>query len=126
MIPQHPVVFSGTVRSNLVGVDKSFQDKQLWAVLEMVGLTKILLNMELDLDSDVGNAGSALSSGLQQLLCLARALLRRCHILALDESTAHVDAATEEIFKSVLRGPVLGQSRPTMLSVAHRPESLTV
>merc|ERR1711971_786691 len=60
------------------------------------------------------------------MVCLARALLRRCPVLALDEATAHVDAATELIFKAALQGNMLRQTRPTVLYVAHRPESLAV
>jgi ABC-type multidrug transport system fused ATPase/permease subunit len=101
-------------------------DEKLWNVLAAVGLHDTFRTLGKGLDSDVGIAGNSLSSGQQQLLSLARALLRNCPILVLDEATSHVDATTEQTFKTVLRGPQLSEAKSTVISVAHRPESLTV
>eukprot|EP00427_Karlodinium_veneficum_P055839 CAMPEP_0169404446 /NCGR_PEP_ID=MMETSP1017-20121227/56363_1 /TAXON_ID=342587 /ORGANISM="Karlodinium micrum, Strain CCMP2283" /LENGTH=733 /DNA_ID=CAMNT_0009510867 /DNA_START=179 /DNA_END=2383 /DNA_ORIENTATION=- len=126
MIPQQPVIFSGTIRSNLVRECTDVLDEKLWNVLAAVGLHDTFRTLGKGLDSDVGIAGNSLSSGQQQLLSLARALLRNCPILVLDEATSHVDATTEQTFKTVLRGPQLSEAKSTVISVAHRPESLTV
>jgi len=131
MIPQDSVVFSGTVRSNLVSfactATRSDADADLWDVLDMVGLASTVRSFADGLEHSVGTLGGDVSSGQRQLLCLARALLRKSAVLALDESTAHVDAVTEQIFKDVLCRPIFfDRPRPTVVSVAHRPESLTV
>lgn len=95
IIPQDPVLFSGSLRKN-VDVFNEFTDAQVWNALEKAQLKDVVEDRCPDLlDEDVGTAGSKWSAGEKQLICFARAMLSDSEILLLDEATSTVDNKTD-------------------------------
>eukprot|EP00755_Sulcionema_specki_P003840 Sspe_Gene.28590::Locus_13075_Transcript_2_2_Confidence_0.667_Length_3090::g.28590::m.28590/K05673/ABCC4; ATP-binding cassette, subfamily C (CFTR/MRP), member 4 len=110
IIPQDPLLMSGTVRFNLdpTGVR---DDDSLRSILQTVGLRETLLDKEL------GVGGSAISAGERQLVSLARALLRESRVVVMDEPTSNVDPASNAAIQRVVRSELGGS---TVVTIAHR------
>ncbi|KAG1673328.1 Multidrug resistance-associated protein 4 [Nymphon striatum] len=115
IIPQEPLLFKNTIRYNLDPFG-SYSDAKLWSALESVELKSVVVHFPDQLDTTF-TEGNNLSVGEQQLICLARAILKENKIIVLDEATSSVDVITDKIIQKTIRTKFKDF---TVITIAHR------
>uniref|UniRef100_A0A673IAI5 ATP-binding cassette sub-family C member 9-like n=1 Tax=Sinocyclocheilus rhinocerous TaxID=307959 RepID=A0A673IAI5_9TELE len=120
IILQDPVLFSGSIRLNL-DPERTCTDDRLWEALEIAQLKNIVKALPGGLDAVVTEGGENFSVGQRQLFCLARAFVRKSSILIMDEATASIDMATENILQKVVMTAFADR---TVVTIAHRVHTI--
>ncbi|XP_026089717.1 ATP-binding cassette sub-family C member 9-like isoform X2 [Carassius auratus] len=120
IILQDPVLFSGSIRLNL-DPEHTCTDDRLWEALEIAQLKNMVKALPGGLDAVVTEGGENFSVGQRQLFCLARAFVRKSSILIMDEATASIDMATENILQKVVMTAFADR---TVVTIAHRVHTI--
>jgi ABC-type bacteriocin/lantibiotic exporter with double-glycine peptidase domain len=120
-VPQNPVLFSGSLRENLVLGNESCTPRDIEEVVATVRLEEVLRQLPRGLDTNLGAGMQGLSGGERQRVALARAILRRPAVLVMDESTSALDALTEA---ALLRDMEKLCPQTTLVVISHRLEAI--
>ncbi len=120
IIPQDPVLFSGTLRYNLDPF-QSHTNEEVERVLEILNLKELMTRLPHGMNTLIAESGSNLSAGECQLICVARALLKPSKILFIDEATANIDKDTDKLIQNVIRTHFKDR---TVMVIAHRLDTI--
>ncbi len=121
MVLQDPVLFSGTIRENILYGKPQAGDDEVIAAARAANALEFIENLPQGFDSEVGERGNFLSGGQKQRLTIARAFLKNPAILILDEATSSVDSESELVIQQALRRLIAGR---TTFIIAHRLSSV--
>jgi ATP-binding cassette subfamily B protein len=117
VVPQEPVIFSGTARDNIAYGRWEASDAEIWRAAEAANAADFLRALPDGLMSELGEGGTRLSGGQRQRIAIARAILKDAPILLLDEATSALDAESERLVGEALERLKSGR---TTLVIAHR------
>jgi len=120
LIPQDPILFSGSLRFNIDPTNEH-SDAQVLQVLNDVQLSKFDSTLTEGLYYEIIGSGDNLSAGQKQLICLARAILKKSKLLILDEATARIDSKTDGHIQSIIEKHF---SKSTVITIAHRLDTV--
>lgn len=118
LAPQKPMLFSGTVKSNLLRGDRSASDDTLGRALD-TAQAQFVADMPRGIDSTLGGGGVNLSGGQKQRISIARALVKNAPVLILDDATSALDAVTE----AKLRASLIERHTGTLILITQRCSS---
>jgi ABC-type multidrug transport system fused ATPase/permease subunit len=121
LVPQEQVLFTGTVRDNLVYSKDVVGDEAVWKALEAAEAASFIRELDKGLDARIGERGVSLSGGQKQRLAIARALLNEPQCLILDNCTSALDGETEQRLQATLRRILKGKSA---IIISHRASSV--
>jgi len=117
VVPQNTILFSGTIRDNILYGASDISEEKLSQVIEEAGLKSVIDKLPAGLDTVVGEHGDKLSGGQKQRISIARALIRNPKVILLDEATSALDAISEKEVSYALDHI---SSKCTTFIVAHR------
>ena len=117
VVPQTTLLFSGSIRENIVYGVETVDDRRLWEILEMANAAEFVSKMSHGLDSKLGELGTRLSGGQRQRISIARALVRNPKVIILDEATSSLDVVSESLIQEAIQRLIKGR---TTFIVAHR------
>ena len=123
-ILQEPVLFTGTIRDNILYGNECFlplSDEELMLEMKEVGLDGLLARFEGGLHAEIKPTGESLSLGQKQIIAFIRAVIRRPNLLILDEATANIDTVTEQLLDEILRKL---PKTTTKIIIAHRMNTI--
>lgn len=123
-ILQEPVLFTGTIRDNILYGNECFMplsDEELMLEMKEVGLDGLLARFEGGLHAEIKPTGESLSLGQKQIIAFIRAVIRRPNLLILDEATANIDTVTEQLLDEILRKL---PKTTTKIIIAHRMNTI--
>ncbi len=121
LVPQKAMLFSGTVRSNLLWGNRDASEEEMWQALEKSQAKSFVLEKNGGLDAEIEEGGRNLSGGQRQRLTIARALVSRADVLILDDSASALDFATEAALRKALRAL---HGEKTVFIVSQRTSSI--
>lgn len=117
IVLQEPVMFKGTIASNIRFGKDDVSDEEIERIFKSIGGEKILNKFEKGINQEISRSGNNLSSGEKQMISLARAIVHDPAILIMDEATSHIDIETEEMVKQALKVVCINR---TVIVIAHR------
>ena len=118
IIPQEPIILEGNIRDN-IDPSKTYNDTEILNTLKEVGLNDFM--SDKDLDYKIEENGNNISVGEKQLICIARAILKKTKIILMDEATANIDYRTESALKKNINEDM---KESTVMTIAHRIKTI--